>query len=228
MTMDTNLLPVQRDQVQERTRISQVYGWMGLALVVTGFVAMFTASNERLLLFIFSNAPVFWGLLIAEVLLVVYLSRVAATLSPAVATTTFLGYAAVNGLTLSMIFLVYTLTSIASTFFVTALTFGAMSIYGYTTKKDLTGIGNLALMALVGVIIATVVNMFLNSDTVAWIVSYLGVVIFIGLTAYDTQRIKRLIGQGGNNAAILGALVLYLDFVNMFLYLLRLFGRRRN
>lgn len=170
--------------------------------------------------------------MIAEVALVIYLSARIARMSFASAMISFLAYSFLNGLTLSVIFLAYTKASIASTFFVTAGTFAAMSLYGYFTKKDLSSWGNLFFMALIGLIIASVVNIFWANSTLYWIITYVGVLVFVGLTAYDTYRIKQLlanqeVNEGTQKLALLGALTLYLDFVNMFLYLLRIFGDRR-
>ena len=220
---------VQREQA---AFMSQVYGWMSVALLITAVVSIYTASSETLLTLIFSNRLVFYGLLIGEVLMVMGLSAAINKLTPTAATALFIAYAAVNGLTMAVIFLLYTGSSIASTFFITAGTFGAMSAYGYMTKTDLSSWGNLLFMGLIGLIIASVVNIFLHSETVYWITSFVGVLIFTGLTAYDTQRIKAMITLGltpqeERKGAIMGALRLYLDFVNMFLYLLRFFGNRR-
>jgi uncharacterized protein len=219
-------------QREQAAFMTQVYGWMAVALLLTAVVSIYTASSETLLTAIFSNRLVFYGLLIGELGMVIGLSAAINRLSSATATALFLAYAAVNGLTMAVIFLMYTQSSIASTFFITAGTFGAMSAYGYVTKTDLSSWGNLLFMGLIGVIIASVVNIFLHSETVYWVTSFLGVLIFTGLTAYDTQRIKAMstIGMGAQDerkGAIMGALRLYLDFVNMFLYLLRFFGNRR-
>ena len=153
-------------------------------------------------------------------------------MSFASAMVSFLAYSFLNGLTLSVVFLAYTKSSIASTFFVTAGTFAAMSLYGYFTKKDLSSWGNLFFMALIGLIIATIVNVFWANTTLYWVTTYAGVLIFVGLTAYDTNRIKQMlanqeVNEGTQKLALLGALTLYLDFINMFLYLLRIFGDRR-
>ncbi len=165
--------------------------------------------------------------------MVVYLSRAIHNLSQSMAISVFLLYAILNGLTMSVIFLVYTSESIASTFYITAGTFAAMSLYGYYTKKDLTSIGNMAMMALIGIIIASIVNMFFHNEMMYWIITYLGLAIFVGLTAYYTQKLKQ-IGSNGfeyeesmEKIAILGALTLYLDFINLFLFLLRIFGGRK-
>jgi FtsH-binding integral membrane protein len=212
--------------------MTKVYGWMTIALVITGFTAMFTAMTPALTEFIFSSKLVFYGLIIGELLLVGSLIMAVQRMSPLVAALVFIGYSALNGLTLSSIFFLYTSGSIALTFFITAGTFGVMSIYGYTTKADLTRIGNLAMMALIGVIIASIANFFLESETLYWIISYVGVAIFVGLVAYDTQKIKNISASmdvtsaEGKRASVIGALTLYLDFINLFLFLLRLFGRR--
>lgn len=212
--------------------ITRVYAWMTLALSITALAAYLTLSSETLLSIIFGNKIVFYGLIIGELLLVGSLVVAVRKMSPAVATLIFIGYSALNGLTLASIFLIYTAGSIALTFFITAGTFAIMSIYGYTTKADLTKIGNLAFMALIGVILASIINFFLESETLYWIISYLGVAIFVGLVAYDTQKIKEMsyeidhASDEGKKASVLGALTLYLDFINLFLFLLRLFGRR--
>lgn len=212
--------------------MTRVYSWMTLALVITALSALFTVSSPALLQFIFGSKIVFYGLIIGELLLVGSLVAAAQRMSPLVASLVFIGYSALNGLTLSAIFLLYTSGSLALTFGITAGTFAVMSIYGYTTKADLTKIGNLAFMALIGIIIASVVNFFLKSEMLYWIVSYLGVAIFVALIAYDTQKLKDMsvsidhTGSEGKRASILGALTLYLDFINLFLFLLRLFGRK--
>lgn len=221
---------VQREQAAYMT---QVYGWMSIALLITATVAIWTASSETMLNLILGNRLIFFGLIAAELILVMALSAIVNRVSALAATAMFIGYSALNGLTLSIVFLIYTGSSIASTFFITAGTFAAMSAYGYFTKTDLTRMGNLLLMALIGLIIASVVNIFLQNETVYWITSFLGVLIFTGLTAYDTQKIKELYAVGTTDAesdrkgAIMGALRLYLDFINLFLYLLRFTGSRR-
>jgi uncharacterized protein len=218
-------------EVRQRTLLSQVYAWMMAGLLVTGAVALFTANTPALLSLIFGNRLVFFGLIIAELVLVLALSGLVARISATAGMAMFLVYAALNGLTMAAIFLVYTRSSIASTFFVTAGMFGGMSLYGYSTKRDLSSIGNLLVMALIGFLLASIVNIFLRSTAIYWITTYLGIAVFVGLTAWDTQKIKRMtaLGAGEEQAgriAIMGALMLYLDFVNLFLLLLRLFGRR--
>ncbi|GAB3939895.1 Bax inhibitor-1/YccA family protein [Spirosoma harenae] len=221
---------VKREQAAFMT---QVYGWMTVALLITASVSVWVASTPAVLEIIFGNRIVFYALLLGEILLVMSLSATVQRVSAQTATAMFLGYAVMNGLTLASIFILYTGGSIASTFFVTAGTFGAMSAYGYFTKRDLTSLGGFLMMAVVGLIIASIVNIFWQNETLYWVATYAGVLIFVGLTAYDTQKIKEMniIGNAGTDEdrkeAIMGALRLYLDFINMFLYLLRLFGRRR-
>lgn len=210
----------------------KVYGWMTMALVITGICAYGVATSPSLQSLIFGNQMVFWVLIIAELGLVFYTTARINRLSLATATTLFVIYSALNGVTLSTIFLVYSMTSIAKVFFITAGTFGAMATYGYFTKTDLSKIGNILFMALIGLIIATVVNIFLRSAMFDLILSYLGVAIFVGLTAWDSQKIKRMLamqtdmGETAQKIALMGSLTLYLDFINMFLYLLRIFGNR--
>jgi len=213
--------------------VTKVYNWMALALFITGLIAYYTASSPTLINAIIGSKILFFGLIIGELALVVYLSRAIRTMSQSMAIGAFLLYSVLNGLTLSVIFMAYTSNSIATTFYITAGTFAAMSFYGYTTKRDLTSIGNMAFMALIGIIIASVVNMFLQNEMMYWIISYLGVAIFVGLIAYDTQKLKEIGSQGFVNeesmekSAIMGALTLYLDFINLFLFLLRIFGDRK-
>lgn len=213
--------------------MTKVYNWMALALVITGVVAYITATTPGIIGAIVGSKLLFYGLLIGELLLVVYLTSAMQRLSQTAAITTFLIYSLLNGLTMSVIFLAYTTASISTTFLVSAGTFAAMSLYGYTTKKDLTSIGNIAFMALIGIIIASIVNFFLKSEMMYWIITYLGVAVFVGLTAYDTQKLKRIGNQGFTSEesmekmSIMGALTLYLDFINMFLFLLRILGDRK-
>ena len=210
----------------------KVYVWMTLALVITGVTAYGVATSPGLMMAIATNNLLFWGLIIAEFGLVLAISAAINKLSLTTATLLFVLYSVINGATLSFIFAIYTMSSIASVFFITAGTFAVMAFIGYTTKKDLTSMGKILLMALIGIIIATVVNIFLKSTGLEMIVSYLGVLIFVGLTAYDSQKIKQMLlmapdaGEGAQKLALLGALSLYLDFVNLFIYLLRIFGRR--
>ena len=174
-----------------------------------------------------------WGLVIAEFALVIGISAAINRLSLATATLMFVAYSVINGAMLSSIFMIYTAASIASVFFITAATFAVMALIGYTTKTDLTSVGKLLFMALIGLVIATIVNMFIGSSTMTMICSYVGVLIFVGLTAYDSQKIKNMLmqapdaGESSQKLALLGALTLYLDFINLFLYLLRIFGKER-
>jgi len=220
-------------QVEQANFMSKVYSWMTGALIITGLVAYYVASSPELINLIVGNKILFFGLIIAEIACVGYISARINKITAQTATGLFVGYSVLNGLTLSMIFLIYTASSIATTFFIAAGTFGIMSFYGYYTKRDLTSIGNLAFMALIGLIIASVVNMFLQSEMMYWITTYAGILIFVALIAYDTQKIKEMniIGNEGTEEdkkeAILGALSLYLDFINLFLYLLRIFGDRK-
>ena len=210
----------------------KVYVWMTLALVITGVTAYGVATSPGLMMAIATNKLLFWGLIIAEFGLVVAISAAINKLSLTTATLLFVLYSVIIGATVSFIFAIYTMSSIASVFFITAGTFAVMAVIGYTTKKDLTSMGKILFMALIGIIIATIVNIFLKSTGLQMIVSYLGVLIFVGLTAYDSQKIKQMLlmapdaGEGAQKIALLGALSLYLDFVNLFIYLLRIFGRR--
>jgi hypothetical protein len=211
----------------------RVYAWMTAGLLVTGAVASFVASSEALTRAIFGNPILFIGLFIVQIVAVIGLSAGINRLSPAMATAIFIGYAALNGLTFAAIFLAYTATSIASTFFITAGTFGAMSAYGYFTKRDLSGVGNFAFMALIGLLIASIVNIFWANSTLYWIITYAGVLIFVALTAWNTQKIKQMAAQVNDETtagrvAVLGALTLYLDFINLFIFLLRILGVRRD
>lgn len=228
-------IPQTQTQIQERISqfLVKVYTWMTLGLALTGAIAAYVASHPAILKALLGNQINFIILIIATLGLVIAMSAMINKISAGTATLMFLAYAALNGVLFSTIFLAYTGQSIAQVFFITGGTFGAMSIYGYITKRDLTKIGQLATMALFGLIIALVVNMFFRSPGLSYAVSVIGVAIFVGLTAYDTQKLKMMaVGvQEGTEAfgkgAILGALALYLDFINLFLMLLRLFGRRR-
>jgi len=210
----------------------KVYVWMTLALVITGFTAYGVATSPGVLQLIFGNKILFWGMIIAELALVIGVSAAINRLSLTMATLMFILYSVINGALFSSIFLIYTASSIATVFFITAGTFGVMALIGYTTKTDLTSIGKYLFMALIGLIIATLVNMFIKSEGFTYILSYIGVLIFVGLTAYDSQKIKQMLlqapdaGEGAQKLALLGALTLYLDFINLFIYLLRIFGRR--
>ena len=212
----------------------KVYLWMTLALVITGFTAYYVAHNETLLTALVSNQILFWGLVIGEFALVIGLSAAINKLSLTMATLMFVIYSVINGATLSFIFLVYTYSSITNVFFITAGTFAGMALIGYFIKVDLSSMGKILMMALIGIIIATIVNIFTKSEGLAMILNYLGVLVFVGLTAYDSQKIKQMMmaapdaGEVAQKMALLGALSLYLDFINLFLYLLRIFGARRD
>ncbi|OQX61242.1 MAG: hypothetical protein B5M56_09605 [Desulfococcus sp. 4484_241] len=216
--------------------IRSVYNWMAIGLAITGLVAYYTAHSPSLLSFILGNQAVFFVLIIAELGMVFYLSARIQKIEASTATILFMVYSLLNGLTLSFIFIVYTASSIASTFFICAATFGACSIYGMATKRDLTGVGQFMFMGLIGIIIASIVNMFLRSPGMNAIINYIGVFVFVGLTAYDTQKLKQMaltqpegLDAGvARKGAIMGALALYLDFINMFIFLLQIFGGRRD
>ena len=214
-----------------RQSVTRAFVWMTLGLAITGLTALFVADSN-LIEVLFSSGS-FWMLVIAELAVVWFLSSRIMKLSMPVATAAFAVYSLLNGVTLSPIFLVYTGESITSTFFITAATFGTMAVFGYTTKRDLSSWGSYLMMALIGLIIASVVNIFLGSSLLMWAVSYLGVLLFVGLTAYDTQQLKAMIAasigdeEQTKKVALLGALNLYLDFINLFIYLLRILGKRR-
>jgi len=238
--MDYNELNFQGIQAERQWDVSaafpvlmrKVYVWMTLALVITGFTAYGVATSPGILQAIYTNQILFWGLIIAEFALVFGVSAAINRLSLATATVMFILYSVINGALLSYIFLAYTASSVATVFFITAGTFGAMAFIGYTTKTDLSSMGKILFMALIGLIIATLVNVFIKSDGLTMILSYVGVLIFVGLTAWDSQKIKQMLlqapdaGEGAQKLALLGALTLYLDFINLFIYLLRIFGKR--
>lgn len=211
----------------------KVYVWMAMALAITAITAYGVASSPALTSLIFGNKLIFFGLIIAELVLVFWVSARIEKLSLTKATLMFIVYSVLNGATLATIFFAYSPEIITKTFFVTAGTFGAMAVYGYFTKSDLSSWGKLLIMAVIGLIIAGVVNIFLRSQLMDFVVSMVGVLIFVGLTAYDSQKIKRMLmmqadmGETAQKVALMGALSLYLDFINLFLYLLRLFGRER-
>ena len=212
----------------------KVYLWMALAMVITGLTSYYVATSPALLEMIFTNSAVLWGLIIGELALVFGLSAAINKLSLPVATLMCVLYSVVNGATLSFVFLVYTSTSIVNVFLITAITFAVMAAYGYFTKKDLTSWGRMLFMALIGLIIASIVNIFLKSSGMNMVISYIGVLVFVGLTAYDSQKIKEMLmqapdaGETMQKLALLGALSLYLDFINLFLYLLRILGSSRD
>ena len=211
-----------------------VYIWMTCGLAMTALTAMIVGRNENWV-YTIATSGMYWGLLIAEVVLVIFLSARINKMSFATAGLMFAAYAILNGVTMSFIMLAYTAESIAQAFFVTAGTFGAMSLVGFFIKKDLSAMGRTLMMALIGLIIATIVNIFWQNSMMASILNYAGVIIFVGLTAYDTQKIKVMLQQAQyagisdqtNKLALMGSLTLYLDFINLFLYILRLFGNRK-
>lgn len=217
----------------QRGFITRVYAWMTIGLAITAVAALMTLATPGLLRAIVTNRFLFLGLMVAELGLVVVLSAAINRLQPLTAGLLFAGYAALNGMTLSILMLVYTSSSIAITFGVTACTFGIMSLYGYTTHRDLTRLGSLLFMALIGLVLASLANLFFNNPVIYWITTYVGVLIFIGLVTYDTQRLKMMAaglgdeGEQVGRASILGALRLYLDFINLFLMLLRILGKRK-
>ena len=217
-----------------QTYMAQVYGWMTVGLLLTAFIAWYAANSSAFMELLYTNRIFFFGLVIAQLAVVFVLSGLVNRLSAGVITTLFMLYSVLTGLTLSSIFIIYTASSIASTFVVTGGMFGAMSLWGYTTKRDLSGWGNMLFMALIGIILASLVNFWLKSEALMWAVTYIGVVVFVGLTAYDTQKLKNIgeqidVRDSSNlrKYSILGALTLYLDFINLFLMLLRILGNRR-
>ncbi len=220
---------------RQRSILRNVYLWMALGLAITGVVAMYVAGNAQIFRAIVGNRGLFMGLIIGELALVWIISARIRTMSPTTATLAFAGYSVLNGVTLSVIFALYTGVSIAMTFFVTASTFGALSLYAIVTKRELGGMGQYLFAGLIGIIIASVVNMFIGSQTIDYVISFIGVFLFMGLTAYDTQIIKRWSNEMSDSVdeadfvrvSIMGALKLYLDFVNLFLFMLRFLGNRR-
>ncbi len=234
--------PLQQEAIvkQQATFISKVYMWMSLALAVTGFTAYFCAHSPALINLMIDTTTgkptfLFYALIIGELALVFGLSAAINKMTAGLATAVFLFYSFINGMTLSFIFFAYTASSIATTFFITAGTFAIMSAYGYFTKTDLTKFGRILFMALIGIILAMVVNLFMRNSMLDFVISIVGVLVFVGLIAYDTQKIKMIgaqIGEADQDSytkrAILGALALYLDFINLFLFLLRFFGGSRR
>lgn len=238
--MNYNELNFQSIQAERQWEVSEafpvlmrkVYVWMTLALAITGFTAYGVATSPGILQAIYTSQILFWGLIIAELALVFGVSAAINRISLTMATLMFILYSVINGALMSYIFLAYTASSVATVFFITAGTFGAMALLGYTTKTDLSSMGKILFMALIGLIIATIVNLFVKSSGFTLILSYVGVLIFVGLTAWDSQKIKQMLlqapdaGEGAQKLALLGALTLYLDFINLFIYLLRIFGKR--
>jgi FtsH-binding integral membrane protein len=231
-------ITIQKAQVQVRVNsfVRSVYNWMAIGLGITGVVAYGVANSPGVREIVFGAPLVFFGLIIAQLAMVFMISARIQRMQASTATMLFLVYSALNGATLSSIFLAYAQSAITSTFFICAATFTACSVYGWTTRRDLTTMGGFLTMGLIGIVIASVVNMFVKSGAVSTIVSYVGVLVFVGLTAYDTQDIKNMalsqpdgLDAGAvRKGAILGALKLYLDFINLFLMLLRIFGSSRD
>lgn len=211
------------------TYMTKIYGWMAIALTISGFVAYYTSTNVTLMYRIYKTPGVLFVLILGQLALVFLISAGIRRISTPAATVAFMVYSVLNGFTLSYIFMLYASSTIFTAFFITAGTFGVVSLYGYTTKKDLTKLGSLLFMALIGIIIASLVNMFFASSMITVVISYVAVLVFIGLTAYDTQKLKQYYYEFSGSAetknlAIFGALMLYLDFVNLFLNILRILG----
>ncbi len=226
-------LTLSQAEVESRSFIRRVYNWMTFGLAATGVIGWYMGANPQLIVALIKTPVLFWGLMIAELIMVVALAGWVQRMAASTAALVFMLYAGLNGITLSALLLAYTASSIGTAFLVTAGTFAAMSLYGYMTKTDLTKIGNLCFMGLIGIIIASLVNLFFKNTAIYWITTYVGILIFTGLTAYDTQKLKALGREGGwsgdaeKKAAVAGALMLYLDFINLFLMILRVMGRRR-
>ncbi|MBS1237099.1 MAG: putative cold-shock inducible rane protein [Deltaproteobacteria bacterium] len=234
--MGTDTAVGTRAEVLVSDYVRSVYNWMGIGLALTGFVAYYVSTSESLLRLVFGNPLVLLVLIVVELGLVFSIAGMVNRMSAGTATALFVIYSGLNGVTLSSIFLLYVQSSIVSTFFVCAATFIACSLYGWMTKKDLTSLGGFMMMGLIGIVIASLVNLFIKSSSMSMIISYIGVFVFVGLTAYDTQKIKHMAmtqpanldGAVVRKGAILGALSLYLDFINLFLMLLSIFGQRRD
>ncbi len=214
------------------TFLRAVYGWMSAGLAITAAVAYMVAGNPDLVYTIASNRPIFWGLMIAQIGIVIWLSARVQKMAPGLAAMLFVAYSALTGVTLSFVLLAYTGQSVATTFMVTAGTFGALATYGTVTKRSLAGWGQFLFMGLIGVVLASIVGIFWQNDAFQFVLSFIGVIVFTGLTAYDAQRLKEMAlsisGTSVGSYAIVGALTLYLDFINLFMFLLRLTGSRRD
>ncbi|MBP1702231.1 MAG: rane protein [Chloroflexi bacterium] len=229
----STILSPQMVEETQRSFITRVFAWMTLGLLITTGASLFTVLNPAILAAVTTNIWLFIGLIIAEFGLVIFLTAALNRMSPAVASLSFIGYALLNGVTLSVIFLIYAASSIVETFLICACMFGIMSLFGYTTKRDLTSWGSLLFMGLIGVVIGSLINLFFQNSALYWIVTLVGIVVFIGLIAYDTQKLKAMSlvvsadGEAAQKASIIGALKLYLDFINLFLLLLRIFGRNK-
>jgi len=232
--MDQRTITSSTGQAAESYFISRVYLWMSVGLGISAIASYWLMSQPELLRAMFTNRVLFFGLIIAEFGLVIWLSVAVMRMSASLASVIFLAYSFLNGITLTSVLIIYTGVSVMSTFAITAGTFLFFSIYGMTTKKDLTSIGSLLMMGLVGIIIAGIVNLFLKSPALYWISTFVGIAVFLGLIAWDTQKLKNIHAIGFQDSemesrvAILGALTLYLDFINLFIMLLRIFGKRRD
>ncbi len=236
-TYETNELigtpTVVADPAIERAFITRVYGWMAIALAITGLVATATATDPALMAWILGTPLGLFGIVSIQLIIVVVLTAAIGRLNAGVATGLFIAYAALTGFTFSTLFYIYTAESIGVVFFITAGTFALVSLYGFTTKTDLTRVGNLAFMGLIGILLASLINLFLRNEGIYWIITYAGVLVFVGLIASKTQQLKRMAhglsddGELRSKASVVGALSLYLSFINLFLSLLRIFGRRR-
>ena len=233
MENHTSTISIERKKSAQLSVFRRVYIWMTMALCITGLTALIIANNNDIMYSLLQNEATFWIIMIAELALVFILAGRLHKLSMGTATILFILYSVLNGITMSLIFIIYTESSIAATFFVTAGTFGAVSLYGFATKKDLSSWGSILIMGVIGIVIASVVNIFMGSETLYWIISYAGVLIFVGLTAYDTQKIKEVllnpnveVDDNLNKIALFGALQLYLDFINLFMHLLRIMGSK--
>ena len=233
MDYNTSTISIERKKSAQLSVFKKVYIWMSLALCITGLTALIIANNNDIMYSLMQDEAIFWIIMIAEIALVMVIASRIGKMSLTTATILFILYSILNGVSMSLIFIIYTETSIAATFFVTAGTFAAISLYGYITKKDLSSWGSILIMGLIGIVIASVVNMFMASETLYWIISYAGVLVFVGLTAYDTQQIKKAlldpnleVDENLIKLALFGALKLYLDFINLFLHLLRIIGGR--
>lgn len=222
--------------VKTNSFIRSVYNWMSIALALTGFTAYYVSHNEAMVQLLYGTPGLLMILIFVELGFVFFLSARIQKITATTATALFTIYSILNGVTLSYIFLVYTATSIVSTFMICAVTFLACSVYGMVTKRDLTSLGGFMIMGLIGIIVASVVNIFIQSSAMQMVISYIGVMVFIGLTAYDTQKLKTMAVSLPDNAsgamirkgALIGALRLYLDFINLFIMMLRIFGGNRN
>ena len=232
--MDQRIATGSRGQAAESYFISRVYLWMSVGLGVSALASFWLMSQPELLRALFTHSILMIALVIAEIALVLWLSFAVMRMSATMASVLFVIYSLLNGITLSSVFLIYTGISVISTFAITAGTFLFFSVYGMTTKKDLTSMGGLMAMGLIGVILAGIVNFFLKSTVLYWISTFVGIAVFLGLIAWDTQKLKNIHAMGfqdsemENRTAILGALMLYLDFINLFILLLRIFGKRRD